>query len=229
MKLAINIGNTHVWCALEDYGMLRTEHFTHHQFEKGIAHFLGDEFIQKALIASVVPSQTERVRACLEALSIQNIELLNPVALQENYEFGGWPGIGMDRLMLAAGSKAWNGDVLVCDFGTAITLNHIKNQKILSGFILPGFTMSAKALHESTGLLPQVSFHQECVWSPQTTISNIQSGIILSSVAFIEAIAKEKNALIIITGGHAQTVQPYFKETVVYEPNLLIKGMLELI
>jgi type III pantothenate kinase len=69
--------------------------------------------------------------------------------------------VGLDRLLNAIAANAWRPHgrpAVVIDTGTATTVDLVTAQGVFAGgAILPGLALSAKALHQYTALLPQLS------------------------------------------------------------------------
>ena len=109
---------------------------------------------------------------------------------------------GLDRLLAALGAIDWLKTVvgvtnetqplLVCDLGTAITIDSVTLDVFFhGGVILPGFELSAAVLHEKTELLPKIDvFGPHVLTYPATnTESSIASGIFWSVVGAIKLLA----------------------------------------
>ena len=85
--------------------------------------------------------------------------------------------VGLDRVLngVAACVLLKPGQAgIVVDSGTTVTVNAVADGGFLGGAILPGFELSAKALHEYTALLPLMEHHRLYDSVPSTIGRNTQ-------------------------------------------------------
>jgi type III pantothenate kinase len=132
--------------------------------------------------------------------------------------------LGADRFinLLPAIQLPYQGqDMMIIDAGTATTVDWLtKDGQYLGGVILPGPEVLATSLQQATARLPRAL----PVWCDDfpgvSTQACIQAGLSTGLVGMLAAIiqrpptqvAFDKNAPIIVTGGHGQTVQALFDE-----------------
>ncbi|SKA64541.1 type III pantothenate kinase [Desulfobaculum bizertense] len=124
--------------------------------------------------------------------------------------------VGPDRLVAAYGARhlldAEN--IIICDFGTATTLDAVSGNRFLGGVICPGMRTSARALSSDTARLPELSLNLE---SPDfffgyKTEDSLNQGFIFGFAALAEGLIErfEKElgtrAAVVATGGLAKRV-----------------------
>ena len=189
--------------------------------------------IAGAVISSVVPQKTQMLLSTVRK-NISSEPLF--ISKQTNWEFdtSSYSGIlGTDRLLCClAAMKKYQPPFIVVDFGTATTINVIdRSGSFTGGVILPGVLTGLQALTEKTS---QIDF--ECLFSPKSVIGKstnecLMAGATYGTAAMIEGLIKRIEhelgdiANVIVTGGNAKKVMPYFDFKINYEPNLLLEGL----
>jgi type III pantothenate kinase len=142
--------------------------------------------------------------------------------------------VGMDRLCTGAAAFAKvKGVCAVADFGTALTIDLISDDGVyLGGTIMPGISMSARALHEHTALLPLVEVGVPSETLGKDTESAIRNGIFAMMIGALREITERyatqigKWPPLIVTGGNGEAIaaQAEFVDRVI--PNLSLEGIL---
>lgn len=141
--------------------------------------------------------------------------------------------VGADRLANALAAKSQLPvPIVVVDFGTATTFDAVdRNGDYAGGAILPGIEVSAQALVGRTAKLPQFELEFPVKAIGSTTVSSLQSGVMLGYAAAIEGIACQMaqelgmGTQVVSTGGlgplfleRCPTIQEYI-------PNLTLDGL----
>jgi len=148
------------------------------------------------------------------------------------------PGeVGADRLV--NGIAAWEqfrSDLIVIDFGTAITFDCVTARcEYIGGIIFPGIGISLEALATRTAKLPHidVSARSENIIGT-TTVEAMRNGILFGYGAMIDGLAKGisremvgegKHVEVIATGGMARLISPYATLISHIDPNLTLEGL----
>lgn len=120
--------------------------------------------------------------------------------------------LGADRIALAAGAvKIGQGDTLIADCGTAVTLDLVLKGVFKGGNISPGLSLRFRSLHEYTALLPLVEASGKVRDFGDDTESAIRSGVINGLVYEItgtmeKAISEYGCRKMILTGGDAEKI-----------------------
>ncbi len=139
--------------------------------------------------------------------------------------------IGADRIAnVIAAKKEFKKDVIVVDFGTAITLD-VVTDKYEGGSILIGPRTSLKALFSNAAKLPAVSEKLPSSAVGKDTPSNIQSGTMLGTSFAIDGLVKayerelSKSFKVIATGGEGNLFSKICDRIEAYDPLLTLKGI----
>ncbi len=146
--------------------------------------------------------------------------------------------VGADRIANAvAAHEAFDGSLIVIDFGTATTLDLVDPDGAYSGGIIaPGIDVSMEALYKAAAKLPRISVEKPKDNSVvgYDTVSAMQSGVFWGYISMIEGLISRVMAergeglTVIATGGLA----PLFHETsdlIQYvEPDLTLNGLVAL-
>ncbi len=146
--------------------------------------------------------------------------------------------VGIDRLLGAVGVNALRSPerpAVIVDLGTAIKVESISaDGAFLGGAILPGISMSARALHEFTDLLPLLDIHslaQPPVPLGTSTVDAMRSGLFWGAVgAARELISRFRDSSvsepqIFLTGGAAASVAPLLAADCIHVPHLVLGGL----
>jgi len=143
--------------------------------------------------------------------------------------------LGSDRIAnaMAAVSKFPKKNLLIADFGTAITLCAVSSDKeFLGGVIMPGHKISMMALQTNTSRLPPVEIKKMQNVLGQTTVENIQSGLFFGTLGAIKEISqritkdvfKNQKPIMIATGGFSGL----YEDTGIFDhmiPELVLMGI----
>lgn len=153
--------------------------------------------------------------------------------------------VGMDRLIDAVSVNrlrtAGHAAVIV-DLGTAITVDLVSaSGAFQGGTIMPGVNMAARALHQFTDLLPQLTVSELADPPPAlgtSTTTAMQSGLYWGAIGAIrELIARLSDGLdhvqVFLTGGAAPTVAELLANKhagrslgqTIYVPHLALAGI----
>lgn len=239
--LIFEIGNSHVSVATTVSGSVRTNRrFNLDQMEEMADHgreawdALPDDRTRAVAAGSVVPKTLavvrERVREMLqEEVQVVGEELHRPMSLAtESPEV-----VGIDRVCAAAAAyDGVRGPCAVASFGTAVTIDCVSAEgAFLGGAILPGFHLQARALHQGTAALPDVTVEPSGAVFGATTREAICNGIIFGMAGALREIVERYATqlgqwpFLIATGGGAELMKQEcdFIDRVV--PDLCIRGI----
>jgi len=145
--------------------------------------------------------------------------------------------LGNDRLAAVTGAAfLYEGkNILVIDAGTCIKYDFITaDREYYGGSISPGIEMKFKALNQYTGKLPLVEKDNIFQLSGDSTVNAILSGVMMGSQmemqGYIDAYADKYGDIeIIMTGGDQAFFANRLKGTIFAEPDLVLKGLLEIL
>jgi type III pantothenate kinase len=144
--------------------------------------------------------------------------------------------VGADRLVNAvAAYDRVAGSCVVVDFGTAITYDVVSSAgEYLGGIITPGAEISIEALSARAAKLPKVELAEPKALIGKSTVDAIRSGIVYGFAGQVDGIirrlrAELGSARVIATGGLAQVLVPFVRETIDHVDDLLTLQGLRLI
>lgn len=247
MLLAIDIGNSNVviGCLNENnetvklFRMVTDLKKTEDEYAAGMKTILEynnlrcDDF-EGAIICSVVPPLTEIFRcAAEEIIGSRALVVGTGVKTGLNIMIENPASLGSD---IVAASVAAMADfplpVIVFDMGTATTITVVdKGNKYIGGAIVPGVVLSMNALSAGTSLLQSVPIEapQKCINT--TTTESMQSGAVYGNAALMDGMIDRFEqelgckASLVATGGIAARIVPHCRHKIVYDENLLLRGL----
>ena len=250
MILALDVGNSQIYCGVFDGGELVTQ-FRHASTARSSSDEIGvflrgalrennvdPERIATIAICSVVPELNYSLRACCQKYFGIEPMLMRPgiktglkIAYKDPKE------VGSDRIADAIGAVKLFPDrnLIVVDFGTATTVCAItKDRTFLGGNIMPGVRLAMEVLEAKTAKLPSVEIKPTRSAVGKTTVQSIQSGLYWSNVGMVreltqritDEVFKNEAPLVIATGGFAHLFdrESLFDHVV---PDLILTGLLE--
>lgn len=142
--------------------------------------------------------------------------------------------VGADRIANAVGAHHLFPDepVIVCDFGTAITIDAISDKgEYLGGAIATGIDTSATALFAATAQINRVELVAPPSAIGKNTTASVQSGIIYGTAGLVdglvERVIKELggHARVLATGGFAEVMAEHCHRLDQVEPRLTLLGL----
>ena len=141
--------------------------------------------------------------------------------------------VGVDRLINpAAAFHQFKKDLIIIDFGTAITFDVVTQKgEYLGGVIAPGIEISLEALYQKTALLPKIRLAHSKNIIGRNTVESIRAGCSFGIAGLCERIVHEIKKqrrikpLVIATGGYAHFISKYLKIIDHVEPNLTLNGI----
>jgi type III pantothenate kinase len=130
--------------------------------------------------------------------------------------------VGADRLVNAVAAYDRVRDkCVVVDFGTAITYDAVSPAgEYLGGIITPGAEISIDALYDRAAKLPKVELAEPRSLIGKSTVDAIRSGIVYGFAGQVEGIVRRlrdelgADTKAIATGGLAQVLVPFIRETI---------------
>lgn len=122
--------------------------------------------------------------------------------------------------------------LIIIDMGTATTISVIdKNKDYIGGCIIPGVKISMNALSSMAAQLPYISLEAPKKTFGKNTIDCMRSGIILGNASMLDGMIERieddlgQKATIVATGGLAGSIVPYCKKDIIFDDNLMLKGL----
>jgi type III pantothenate kinase len=252
MLLVVDVGNTQTHFGVYPEGA--TEVAEHWRFAT-VRESTGDELgaalanllelrgmsfddLDGSIVSSTVPQLSEQWTAMAgrylsHAMLVvgPSIRTGMPIRIDNPHE------VGADRLVNAVAAYDRVGAAcVVVDFGTAITYDVVSDSgEYLGGIISPGAEISIDALYERAAKLPKVELAEPRSLIGKSTVDAIRSGIAFGYAGQVEGILRRlhdelgRDLKVILTGGLAQVVVPFIRETVDEVDDLLTLTGLRLI
>ena len=140
--------------------------------------------------------------------------------------------LGADRLAAAVGAWAMypDSDIMVVDFGTAITIDYVVGGAFVGGNISPGVSTRFRSLNDYTACLPLCEPTEVVLEYGRTTREAIEQGVMRGVEheirGYVEAFSKENGKKrIIFTGGDAKYFVKRIKNTIFADCEPVILGL----
>ncbi len=247
MIIALDVGNTNIVLGIVENDVVRfsarlstdrskTED-EYAVFFKNILelHDVNPKEIQGGIISSVVPPLTNVLKRAIELVSGSTPLVVGPgVKTGLNILIDNPKQLGSDLVVVAvAALQEYPAPLILLDMGTATTFSAIDSKGNFQGVvILPGAGVSQDALTNRTSQLPHISLDAPPRVIGRNTIDSMQSGMLYGQASMvdgmIERIQEELDgpATVIATGGLAKQIIPHCKKHILYDNDLLIKGLL---
>ena len=190
--------------------------------------------IEGTIIASVVPQVLNSMRTAIQKLTGKVPLVVGPglkTGLNILLENPGQTGADLVVADVAA-LREHKPPMIVIDMGTATTMSVLdKNGAHIGGCIIPGVKISMDALTDKTALLPGLQLDQPKKAIGRNTIDAMRSGIMLGAACMLDGMVERMEAelgyktTVIVTGGIAKFIVPMCKTPMIYDKDLIIKGL----
>jgi type III pantothenate kinase len=247
MLLAVDIGNTSTALGLFEGERLVARfriHTDRMRMESEYRVLLKNLFAleglpppKAALLSSVVPPVEREMARAIEGLFGVKPRLVDAEATGLEVAIDNPQEAGADRLVNAVGALGYpspTGRYIVVDFGTATTFDLVEApNRYLGGAITIGPQTAADALAQRTAKLPRIDLVPPERAVGKNTLEALRSGLVLGYAALVEGMVrrfKEEagEALVIATGGFAETLRPICPSFDLVDEDLTLKGLLRI-
>ena len=195
------------------------------------------EDIEGSIISSVVPQVLNSFQTAIKKLTGKTSLVVGPgikTGLDIRLENPGQTGADLVVADVAA-LREHKPPLIVIDMGTATTMSVLDaNGAHIGGCIIPGVRISMDALTDKTALLPGLQLDQPKRAIGRNTIDAMRSGIMIGTACMLDGmIARMEEELgskttVVATGGIAKFIVPLCKTPIIYDKDLLIKGLVAL-
>jgi type III pantothenate kinase len=173
-------------------------------------------YIDKCVVSSVVP----QINFVIEDFIRKYLKLRDNFYFLEangnlgiNWNTDNYKEMGADRVADILGAMfLFKDNFIVIDFGTAITIDIIRNRTYMGGAILPGFLLNIKSLFLNTAKLPMVEVKPANKLYDNTTIGQIQIGCVdivckgINSI-ILDILRDYPDTKVILTGGFSNIIK----------------------
>ena len=195
---------------------------------------LRSEDIEGSIIASVVPQVLNSMQTAIKKLTGKAPLVVGPglktglnIAIENPAQTGADLVVGC-----VAALREHKAPMIIIDMGTATTMIVLdKNSAMIGGAIIPGVKISMDALTGRTALLPGLQLDQPKRAIGRNTIDCMRSGLMLGNACMIDGMIDRMEeelgypTTVIATGGIAKFVLPMCRHEIIYDKDLLVKGL----
>ena len=190
--------------------------------------------LEGAIISSVVPQVLNSMKTAIKKLTGHNALVVGPgLKTGLNIKIENPAQTGAD---LVVGSVAvlreHKAPIIVIDMGTATTVTVLdESGAFIGGSICPGVKISLDALTDRTALLPGLQLDQPKRAIGRNTIDCMRSGIMLGTACMLDGLVERmeeelgSKATVVATGGIAKFIIPMCRTPIIYDKDLLLKGL----
>ena len=190
--------------------------------------------IEGSIIASVVPQVLNSMQTAVKKLTGKHSLVVGPgLKTGLNIRLENPSQTGADLVVgCVAALKEHKPPMIVVDMGTATTVVVLdETGALIGGSISPGVKISMDALTDRTALLPGLQLDQPKRAIGRNTIDCMRSGIMLGTACMLDGLVERMEeelgakTTVIATGGIARFVIPMCKTQMIYDKDLIIKGL----
>ena len=247
MVLAADIGNSNVVIGcFEGDQILFTERLSTNRNSTAMEYvvliktvlelngFAGKTF-EGGIISSVVPVVTNAMKDALGRLIGKPPMIIGPgLKTGLKIRIDNAAQLGSDRVTDAVGAvEQYPCPLIIIDMGTATTISVVdREQNFIGGLIMPGLRISSEALTKRGSQLPQISLDPPKKSIGKNTVDAMRSGIIMGTAStvdgLIDRIQEELGypCTVVATGGNSRVVIPFCKHEIIWDDQLLLKGLM---
>lgn len=227
MLLAIDVGNTNTVIGIYDGDRLVADWRLETKkertadewgiFVKELFKFSNFDIsaIDGVVVSNVVPTVLAPLQRMVERYINVTPFVVGPnIKIDLGIEIDTPTEIGADRIVNAVAARhKYKGELIIVDFGTATTFDHVSSAgNYCGGIICPGVGISAEALFTRTSKLPRVDIAKPARVVGRNTVECMQSGLYWGYIGMVDALIarmeKEigKHTTVIATGGLADLI-----------------------
>ena len=246
MILTIDVGNSNIVISSVEgekiifEGRIRTDATkTSDEYSMDIKSLLdinGIDFraIEGCIIASVVPQVLNSIQTAVKKLTGKQSLVVGPgLKTGLNIKIENPSQTGADLVVgCVAALREHKPPMIVVDMGTATTMVVLdETGALIGGCICPGVKISMEALTGKTALLPGLQLDQPKRAIGRNTIDCMRSGIMMGNACMLDGMIERMEAelgqktTVIATGGIAKFITPLCKTPMIYDKDLIIKGL----
>lgn len=193
--------------------------------------------IEGCIIASVVPQVLNSMQTAVKKLTGKQSMVVGPgLKTGLNIRLENPAQTGADLVVgCVAALKAYQPPMIIVDMGTATTMVVLdESGALVGGSISPGIKISMDALTDRTALLPGLQLDQPKRVIGRNTIDCMRSGIMLGTACMLDGMVERMEAelgcktTVIATGGIGKFITPMCRTSMIYDKDLLVKGLVAL-
>ena len=197
-------------------------------------YHVSQESVEGVIVASVVPQVLNSMQTAVKKLTGKTCLVVGPglktglnILIENPSQTGADLVVGS-----VAALREHKPPMIVVDMGTATTMVALdKNGALIGGCIAPGVKISMDALTERTALLPGLQLDQPKKAIGRNTIDCMRSGIMMGTACMLDGMVQRmeeelgSKATVVVTGGIGKFIVPMCRTPMIYDKDLLIKGL----
>ena len=190
--------------------------------------------VEGGIIGSVVPQVLNSFHTAIKKLTGKQCLVVGPgLKTGLNIKIENPSQTGADLVVgCVAALREHKPPMIVVDMGTATTMVVLdKTGALIGGCICPGVKISMDALTDRTALLPGLQLDQPKHAIGRNTIECMRSGIMMGNACMIDGMIQRMEeelgceTTVVATGGIAKFVVPMCRKPIIYDKDLLVKGL----
>lgn len=197
-------------------------------------HKVAVDTVEGAIIASVVPQVLNSMQTAIKKLTGKTSLVVGPgLKTGLNIKIENPSQTGADLVVgSVAALREHKPPMIIVDMGTATTMVVLdETGALIGGAISPGVKISMDALTERTALLPGLQLDQPKRAIGRNTIDCMRSGIMMGTACMLDGMISRMEAelgqpaTVVVTGGIARFVIPMCSKPMIYDKDLIVKGL----
>ena len=190
--------------------------------------------IEDCILSSVVPPVLDALIQTIKTITKKEPMIVGPgIKTGLNILTDNPAQLGSDLVVNSVAClNQFKAPLIIIDMGTATTISVIdKNKNYIGGAIVPGVKISLNALSGMTAQLPYINLEEPKKTVGTNTIDCMKSGIVLGNASMVDGMIERieedlgYNLTVVATGGIARHIIPFCKKDIIYDDNLLLKGL----
>lgn len=190
--------------------------------------------VEGSIIASVVPQVLNSIQTAILKITGKQSLVVGPgLKTGLNIRLENPSHTGADLVVGAvAALREHKPPMIIIDMGTATTMTVLdETGALIGGCICPGVKISMDALTDRTALLPGLQLDQPKKAIGRNTIDCMRSGIMMGTACMLDGMVERmeqelgSKTTVVATGGIAKFVIPMCRTPMVYDKDLLVKGL----
>lgn len=190
--------------------------------------------IENCIISSVVPPVLDAIKRAVCIIIKKEPLVVGPgIKTGINILTDNPAQLGSDLVVNAVACiNEFKAPIIIIDMGTATTISIIdKDKNYIGGCIMPGVKISLNALSVNTAQLPHISLDTPRKSFGSNTIDAMKSGIVFGNASMIDGMIERIEAEIgccavsVATGGISKHIIPFCKKEIIFDDNLILKGL----
>lgn len=246
MLLAIDVGNTNIVLGCIDKNKIKftarmetDRRQTADQYAIQIKniielHSVKSDEVSGSIISSVVPPVLNALRGAVRlSIGVEAMIVGPGIKTGLNILMDNPAQVGTDLIVNAVGAiKEYKAPIVIFDMGTATTISAIdKNKNYIGGSILPGVKISLDTLSNTAAQLPAINLDKPKKTIGKNTIECMRSGVILGNASMVDGMIDRfeeeigEKPTVIATGGISRFIIAHCKHDIIYDGDLLLKGL----